>query len=211
MPQRSPAHAALGRSIRRSRGRRGISQEELASLSGLHRTYVGGIERGERNPSYTNTCGSRKRWGSGLRSCWPRLSATRLSRGRRRPTVRLGWRRRRRRTEPACSPSRSGVSAGRRAVSPRSTWASIDLVDASDDGVCGDVPAPVPCRHLLLVAGHHERAEAIHRGRAAGQGLRSRGEHLDHADVRQRGLLCQLCDERLQPQPYLVDPRLTAS
>ncbi len=54
MPQRSPAHAALGRSIRRSRSRRGISQEELASLSGLHRTYVGGIERGERNPSYTN-------------------------------------------------------------------------------------------------------------------------------------------------------------
>lgn len=54
MPQRSPDHAALGRAIRNARGRRGISQEELASLSGLHRTYVGGIERGERNPSYTN-------------------------------------------------------------------------------------------------------------------------------------------------------------
>lgn len=54
MPQRSPDHAALGRAIRGARGRRGISQEELASLSGLHRTYVGGIERGERNPSYTN-------------------------------------------------------------------------------------------------------------------------------------------------------------
>jgi transcriptional regulator with XRE-family HTH domain len=52
--QRSPAHAALGRAIRQARARRGISQEELASRSGLHRTYVGGIERGERNPSFTN-------------------------------------------------------------------------------------------------------------------------------------------------------------
>lgn len=54
MPQRSPDHGALGRAIRRSRDRRGFSQEELAQRCGLHRTYVGGIERGERNPSYTN-------------------------------------------------------------------------------------------------------------------------------------------------------------
>jgi len=31
-----------------------ISQERLAQLAGLDRTYVSGIERGERNPSLTN-------------------------------------------------------------------------------------------------------------------------------------------------------------
>ena len=54
MAQRSPAHVALGRAIREFRGARHISQEELGLRSGLHRTYVGGIERGERNPSFTN-------------------------------------------------------------------------------------------------------------------------------------------------------------
>jgi transcriptional regulator with XRE-family HTH domain len=52
--QRSPAHVALGAAIRDLRGRRGISQEEPAELSGMHRTYLGGIERGHRNPSFTN-------------------------------------------------------------------------------------------------------------------------------------------------------------
>ncbi|MDX6648070.1 MAG: hypothetical protein QOI91_1303 [Solirubrobacteraceae bacterium] len=54
MPQRSQAHAALGRAIRDFRGRNRISQEDLAHKAGMHRTYLGGIERGERNPSYTN-------------------------------------------------------------------------------------------------------------------------------------------------------------
>ena len=51
MAQRSDAHAALGRAILRARRRQRISQEELAARAGMDRTYVGGIERGEENPS----------------------------------------------------------------------------------------------------------------------------------------------------------------
>jgi transcriptional regulator with XRE-family HTH domain len=54
VPQRSQAHVALGRAIRDIRIARHLSQEELAHRSHMHRTYLGGIERGERNPSYSN-------------------------------------------------------------------------------------------------------------------------------------------------------------
>ena|ERR1035437_5366775 len=44
----------LGARIRFLRKQRGLSQEDLAGLAGMDRTYMGGIERGERNPSLKN-------------------------------------------------------------------------------------------------------------------------------------------------------------
>ena len=46
---------ALGEAIRTRRGEiDGLSQEGLADLAGMHRTYVSEIERGLRNPSFRN-------------------------------------------------------------------------------------------------------------------------------------------------------------
>jgi transcriptional regulator with XRE-family HTH domain len=45
---------AFGSSVRRTRQELGISQEELAAISGLHRTYVSSVERGERNVGLVN-------------------------------------------------------------------------------------------------------------------------------------------------------------
>ena len=45
---------AFGQAVRAARKVLDISQEELADACELDRTYVGGIERGERNPSLVN-------------------------------------------------------------------------------------------------------------------------------------------------------------
>ena len=44
----------FGERIRNLRLRKKLSQEKLAFESKMHRTYIGGIERGERNPSLKN-------------------------------------------------------------------------------------------------------------------------------------------------------------
>src|SRR4051794_31816935 len=54
MATRSPEHVALGAALREARHAKSLSQELLAAVCDLDRTYVGGIERGERNPGYAN-------------------------------------------------------------------------------------------------------------------------------------------------------------
>lgn len=44
----------LGQRVRKLRLLKNISQEKLAELADLHRTYIGSIERGERNVSLEN-------------------------------------------------------------------------------------------------------------------------------------------------------------
>lgn len=52
--ERTQIRNDFGRLLREKRLSRKISQEELAFISGLHRTYVGSVERGERNLSIEN-------------------------------------------------------------------------------------------------------------------------------------------------------------
>jgi transcriptional regulator with XRE-family HTH domain len=44
----------FGNNVRRLRKQKGFSQEDLAGRSDLHRTYIGGVERGERNIALEN-------------------------------------------------------------------------------------------------------------------------------------------------------------
>ena len=52
--QRTSSHClreTLAKNVRSYRNDHGLSQEELANICELHRTYIGSVERGERNVS----------------------------------------------------------------------------------------------------------------------------------------------------------------
>ncbi|MEP0800629.1 helix-turn-helix domain-containing protein [Funiculus sociatus] len=50
----APELEKFGEQVRQLRKGLGLSQEDLAELTDLHRTYIGGIERGERNVALIN-------------------------------------------------------------------------------------------------------------------------------------------------------------
>lgn len=52
----SNAKVLFGKRVRQLRKTRGWSQEEFAHRVGLDRSYMGGVERGERNVSLENIC-----------------------------------------------------------------------------------------------------------------------------------------------------------
>ncbi len=49
MAKKDPTLVRLGKNLRAARTPKGWSQEELAHRCGVHRTYVGAVERGEYN------------------------------------------------------------------------------------------------------------------------------------------------------------------
>ena len=51
---RKSARLIFAENMRRARHEHGLTQEELAEIVGIHRTYIGSVERGERNVSVDN-------------------------------------------------------------------------------------------------------------------------------------------------------------
>jgi len=53
-PHQSKLVAVFAKNVRKRRTELGLSQEELAERAGVHRTYVGMLERGEKNVTIYN-------------------------------------------------------------------------------------------------------------------------------------------------------------
>jgi transcriptional regulator with XRE-family HTH domain len=54
LPSKTTLLLKFGEAVRELRKEKGFSQEELADKAGLHRTYIGMIERAEKNITLTN-------------------------------------------------------------------------------------------------------------------------------------------------------------
>lgn len=54
MARANRVQRAFGKAVRKHREAAGVSQEQLADLAGIHRTYIGDVERGERNLGLVN-------------------------------------------------------------------------------------------------------------------------------------------------------------
>lgn len=65
----------FGRRVRELRLRLGVSQEGLGERSSIHRTYIGGIERGERNISLLNIAKVAAGLGVDIRELFPPSSS----------------------------------------------------------------------------------------------------------------------------------------
>ena len=44
----------FGKRVRKERLKKGLTQEKLGRIAGMHRTYIGAVERGEKNLTLTN-------------------------------------------------------------------------------------------------------------------------------------------------------------
>ncbi len=64
---------AFGQQVRDLRLARGYSQETFADAAGLHRTYIGSIERGEQNVSIDNIAKIAKTLGISLQTLFKNL------------------------------------------------------------------------------------------------------------------------------------------
>ncbi len=67
----APVRALFGERVRKLRKERGYSQERFAMLSGLDRSYFGGVERGERNVSLDNIAAIARALGVPIREIFP--------------------------------------------------------------------------------------------------------------------------------------------
>jgi transcriptional regulator with XRE-family HTH domain len=70
---------AFGQAVRHERERNGISQDVFAEIAHVHRTYVGSVERGERNLTLKNIAAFSKHSDFLRRSCSRRLKSSSTS------------------------------------------------------------------------------------------------------------------------------------